>query len=97
MSIIYKVCTLITIYNNILENHIFINKQMGNICSAKDKSALSPTNEAGVTRRQSLKSHQRQGAKELKQNYFIDDNTKNLGQGAFGKVFMTTHKSDTRF
>ena len=33
----------------------------------------------------------------MKQNYYIDDKTKNLGQGAFGKVFITTHKKDSRF
>jgi len=32
--------------------------------------------------------------KELKQNYIIDNNTKVLGKGAFGKVFMTTNKQD---
>jgi serine/threonine protein kinase len=29
------------------------------------------------------------GAKELKYNYLINSDTKILGQGAFGKVFLT--------
>lgn len=37
-----------------------------------------------------------QGVNELKQNYVIDGKTKVLGSGAFGKVFMTTNKTDTR-
>ena len=39
-----------------------------------------------------LESHEKQGAKELKQNYVIDNNTKVLGSGAFGKVFLTHNK-----
>ena len=39
-----------------------------------------------------LSSTQKQGAKELKQNYMIDHNTKVLGQGTFGKVFETFNK-----
>lgn len=39
-----------------------------------------------------LSSQQKQGAKELKQNYMIDHNTKVLGQGTFGKVFETYNK-----
>lgn len=39
-----------------------------------------------------LTSTQKQGAKELKQNYLINNSTKVLGSGAFGKVFMTTNK-----
>lgn len=30
-------------------------------------------------------------------NYLIDDNTKVLGVGSFGKVFMTTNKHDPNF
>ena len=41
---------------------------------------------------QLLESHEKQGAKELKQNYVIDNNTKILGSGAFGKVFLTHNK-----
>ena len=33
-----------------------------------------------------------QGVHELKQNYIIDNKTKVLGVGAFGRVFMTTNK-----
>ena len=39
-----------------------------------------------------LVSTEKQGAKELKQNYLIDNNTKVLGTGAFGKVFLTHNK-----
>ncbi len=39
-----------------------------------------------------LKPTQKQGAKELKQNYHIDNNTQVLGSGAFGKVFLTHNK-----
>jgi|TARA_B110001450_G_C17227316_1_gene322000 serine/threonine protein kinase len=42
-----------------------------------------------------LKSKEKQGAKELKQNYQIDNNTKVLGSGAFGKVFLTHNKHNT--
>ena len=42
-----------------------------------------------------LRSTQKQGAKELKQNYIIDNNTKILGSGAFGKVFLTHNKHDS--
>lgn len=45
---------------------------------AKDKASLNPS--------------QKQGAKELKLNYQIDNNTKNLGSGTFGKVFLTYNK-----
>ncbi len=31
----------------------------------------------------------------MKKNYHIDKNTKVLGVGAFGKVFLTTNKFDT--
>jgi hypothetical protein len=34
----------------------------------------------------------RKGLKELKNNYVIDDNTKVLGSGAFGKVFLSHNK-----
>ena len=40
----------------------------------------------------SLVSTEKQGAKQLKQNYLIDNNTKVLGHGAFGKVFLTHNK-----
>ena len=38
------------------------------------------------------KTQEKQGAKELKRNYVIDQNTEVLGQGAFGKVFKTYNK-----
>ena len=44
-----------------------------------------------------LKSTQKQGAKELKANYVIDNNTKVLGTGAFGKVFKTYNKNKNDF
>ena len=42
-----------------------------------------------------LKGTQKQGAKELKQNYHIDNDTKVLGSGSFGKVFLTHNKQYT--
>ena len=38
-----------------------------------------------------------QGVHELKQNYIIDNKTKVLGVGAFGRVFMTTNKFEQNF
>jgi len=42
-----------------------------------------------------LKPSQKQGAKELKLNYHIDNSTQILGSGAFGKVFLTHNKFNT--
>jgi len=39
--------------------------------------------------------NQKQGAKELKNNYNIDNDTKVLGSGSFGKVFLTFNKHNT--
>lgn len=41
-----------------------------------------------------LKGTQKMGAKELKLNYLINNDTKILGQGAFGKVFLTHNISN---
>ena len=41
-----------------------------------------------------LKGTQKQGAKELKQNYHISNDTKILGSGSFGKVFLTNNKHE---
>lgn len=63
-------------------------------------NCLSPKGSGGVNRKnngQALKSTQKQGAKELKANYQIDNSTKVLGSGAFGKVFMTYNKNLTEF
>ena len=38
--------------------------------------------------------NKQQGVHELKKNYHIDKNTRVLGVGAFGKVFLTTNKFD---
>ena len=57
---------------------------MGNCFSAK------PGNR--VKTKGALQSTEKQGAKELKQNYKIDSDTKVLGSGAFGKVFLTHNK-----
>ena len=57
---------------------------MGNCMNSKNQ---------GVDRKSmGLKGTQKQGAKELKQNYHIDNNTQVLGSGAFGKVFLTHNK-----
>jgi serine/threonine protein kinase len=57
---------------------------MGNCINPKGGSVSKPS--------LTLKSTQKQGAKELKQNYNIDSTTKVLGSGAFGKVFLTNNK-----
>ena len=59
---------------------------MGN-CLASEKSSNN----------NALKSRQKQGAKELKENWVIDNNTKVLGQGSFGKVFLTHNKNKQDF
>ena len=38
-----------------------------------------------------------QGVHELKQNYTIDDKTKVLGVGSFGKVFMSSNRHNPDF
>jgi len=58
---------------------------MGNCIGAKTQGSRGSNN--------ILKSTQKQGAKELKANYQIDNNTKILGTGAFGKVFLTHNKN----
>ena len=48
----------------------------------------------------SISSHEgrkQQGVSELKQNYVINNKTKVLGVGAFGRVFMTTNAHDHNF
>ena len=60
---------------------------MGNCINSKNGNGVDYKN--GNMR---LKTSQKQGAKELKQNYQIDNNTKVLGSGAFGKVFLTFNK-----
>lgn len=37
------------------------------------------------------------GIKELKQNYYIDENVVILGSGKFGKVFKTKHIHQDNF
>lgn len=61
---------------------------MGNCLSTKEKTIQSKRAKGAM----SLKSKQKQGARELKQNYQIDNNTVVLGSGAFGKVFLTFNK-----
>ena len=61
---------------------------MGNCMKPKDGGV-------GGNRGAVLKSSEKQGAKELKLNYQIDNNTKVLGSGAFGKVFLTHNKHNT--
>ena len=49
------------------------------------------------TTKLSISSHEgrkQQGVTELKQNYVINNKTKVLGVGAFGRVFMTTNAHD---
>ena len=66
---------------------------MGNCLKAKGSGGPAIRKNSGIT----LKSKQKQGAKELKANYQIDNSTKVLGSGAFGKVFMTYNKNLTEF
>ena len=52
------------------------------------------------TTKLSISSHEgrkQQGVTELKQNYVINNKTKVLGVGAFGRVFMTTNAHDQNF
>ena len=58
---------------------------------------MGPTQSAdGKNKKQNtLQSKQKQGAKELKFNYKIDNDTHVLGSGAFGKVFKTFNKHNT--
>jgi calcium-dependent protein kinase len=52
----------------------------------------------GVVKRTGiLSSSQIQGKKELQHNYKLDSNTKILGSGAFGKVFLSSNKNKTDF
>ena len=51
----------------------------------------------GKSKQETLQNQEKQGAKQLKQNYNLDRNTKVLGQGAFGKVFLLNHKINTEF
>ena len=69
---------------------ILFNFSMGN-CMVPDKGKKKNYNKINEP---SLKPAQKQGAKELKQNYHIDNSTKVLGSGAFGKVFLTYNKHD---
>ena len=56
-------------------------------------NCMNPKNQGTVDRKPAgLRSQEKQGAKELKLNYQIDNNTKVLGSGAFGKVFLTHNK-----
>lgn len=51
----------------------------------------------GTKNGDTLKSSEKQGAKQLKNNYQIDNKTKVLGSGAFGKVFQTFNKNKPDF
>lgn len=48
---------------------------------------------SGPSKRIALKLAKRQGIHQLKQNYDINVTSKVLGQGTFGKVFLTNHKN----
>jgi calcium-dependent protein kinase len=63
---------------------------MGNCLTEKAHSTGGQ--EPKSVKRENLISKERQGARELKQNYWIDNNTPVLGTGAFGKVFKTYNK-----
>lgn len=66
---------------------------MGNCMGSKESKKRTGVVSQGAT----LKSSQKMGAKELKANYLIDNNTKVLGSGAFGKVFLTHNKNLKNF
>ena len=65
--------------------------KMGNCIDTKNGTS----GKGGINSNKTLKSTVKQGAKELKQNYEINNDTKVLGNGAFGKVFLTNNKHDT--
>ena len=52
---------------------------MGNICCENQREEI-------------LVPHVKSGISELKRNYHFNSSTKTLGQGAFGKVFLTNNK-----
>ena len=57
-------------------------------------------NKSSEVQRQKIninEGRKQQGVHELKQNYVIDNKTKVLGVGAFGRVFMTTNKFEKNF
>jgi serine/threonine protein kinase len=57
---------------------------------------LSSTSKSAVLVAKSSKPH-RSGVHELKQNYTISANTKILGAGAFGKVFLSNNIANPSF
>ena len=59
------------------------------------EGTISASKGATINGKKNLQTNERQGAKELKQNYHIDHNTEVLGSGAFGKVFKTYNKHNT--
>ena len=65
---------------------------MGNCLSEKGGPEA-----AGSKVQPKLKSKEKQGAKEMRQIYQIDNKTKVLGSGNFGKVFLTHNKKFTDF
>ena len=73
---------------------------MGCISTKPSNRKISDTFNKSKARRISITSSAVQrgpGVIQLKQNYHIDFQTKVLGSGSFGKVFMTTNKHDKNF
>ena len=70
---------------------------MGN---EKSKSKQEGLKKQETLQRQAVsitQGRKQQGVHELKQNYIIDNKTKVLGVGAFGRVFQTTNKFEKNF
>ena len=72
-----------------------IEQQEANLKSQIDVELIAPpvTLAKDVLR----KSAGQQGVHELKQNYHINADTRVLGAGAFGKVFLAKNKHDASF
>ena len=65
--------------------------------NATEKSTVKKLEPIGKLQISSHEGRKQQGVTELKQNYVINNKTKVLGVGAFGRVFMTTNAWDQNF
>ena len=63
--------------------------------NSKSSSLDTGKTQGDMNQMGNAKTQEKQGAKELKRNYVIDQNTEVLGQGAFGKVFKTYNKHNS--
>ena len=65
--------------------------------NVKSGSETAGGNKISRPKIRSGEESKQQTVQELKQNYHIDEKTKILGSGAFGRVFMTTNRHDKDF